>query len=115
MRYFTALVAVFLVGIFLLSCGTRDDRNDIRGQYGEPDSIRRTTVDPFWTETWVYNQTRVAFEFRRTAGCGSKRDVYLYATYPIAGNAAENLPKESVKPDSLKSFDRPLMPLAPNQ
>jgi len=113
MRYFSALVAVILLGIFLLSCGTRDDRNDIRGQYGEPDSIRRTTVDPFWTETWIYNQQSVAFEFRRTAGCGSKRDVYLYATYPIFGNAAKNFPQENAPPDSLKNFDRPLMPLAP--
>jgi len=113
MRYFSALVAVMLLGMFLFSCGTRDDRNDIRGQYGEPDSIRRTTVDPFWTETWIYNQQRAAFEFRRTAGCGSKRDVYLYATYPISGNAAKNLPKVSAPPDSLKTFERPSMPLAP--
>ena len=113
MRYFSALLAFAVSGIFLLSCGTRDDRNDIRGQYGEPDSIRRTTVDPFWTETWVYAQQSVAFEFRRTAGCGSKRDVYLYATYPIVGKATKDLSPGAALPDSLRSFERPSLPLAP--
>lgn len=113
MRYFFALCALMILGIFLLSCGTRDDRNDIRGQYGEPDSIRRTTIDPFWTETWIYNEQRAAYEFRRTAGCGSKRDVYLYATYPIAGNAASKPSPKAALPDSIKSFDRPSLPLAP--
>lgn len=112
MRYFSALFAVAILGFFLLSCGTRDDRNDIRGQYGEPDSIRRTTVDPFWTETWLYNEKRLVFEFRRTSGCGSARDVYLYATYPLLGKA-NNIPPGTPLPDSLKSFDRPLLPLAP--
>lgn len=112
MRYLSTLLAFAVLGIFVLSCGTRDDRNDIRGQYGEPDSIRRTTVDPFWTETWVYSQQQVAYEFRRTAGCGSKRDVYLYATYPFIGNAATQPPGTPL-PDSLKSFDRPSLPLAP--
>jgi len=113
MRYVSAILTIWLLGSALLSCGTRDDRNDIRGQYGEPNSIRRTTVDPFWTETWIYNENGLAFEFRRTAGCGSQRDVYLYSTYPVVGNAAENLPPTSARPDSLQTSARPWMPLAP--
>lgn len=113
MRHFWTVLAILLLGVTLFSCGTRDDRNDIRGQYGEPDSIRRTTVDPFWSEIWIYNQSGVAFEFHRTSGCGTKRDVYLYATYPVVGGTTESQPKALAKPDSIKNFDRPFMPLAP--
>jgi hypothetical protein len=112
-RSISIILAALWLGILALSCGTRDDRNDIRAQYGEPDLIRRTPVDPFWSETWIYNQQGVAFEFRRTSGCGSARDVYLYLTYPILGKARENLPKAEAEPDSLQNSARPLMPMAP--
>jgi hypothetical protein len=113
MRYFSVILASLLLGMLLLSCGTRDDRGDIRGQYGEPDTIRRTTVDPFWSETWIYNQQGVAFEFHRTSGCGSQRDVYLYATYPVSGKTTEDSSQGSATPDSFRTSTQPLMPLAP--
>jgi len=113
MRYVWTMLAVAFLGVVLLSCGTRDDRNEIRAQYGEPESIRRTTVDPFWTETWLYNTQGVAFEFRRTSGCGTKRDVYLNVTYPLGANAAAHLPKTTAPRDSLENFSRPLSPVAP--
>jgi len=113
MRSLSIIFAVLFLGVFLFSCGTRDDRNDIRAQYGEPDSIRRTTVDPFWSETWIYSQQGVAYEFRRTAGCGSARDVYLYVTYPVIGGLSNDSAQSKTKPDSLASFNQPLLPLAP--
>jgi hypothetical protein len=113
MRTVSKAAAAILLGILIFSCGTRDERNDIRAQYGEPDAIRRTTVDPFWSETWIYNERGVAFEFQRTAGCGSTRDVYLYATYPIRGNKAENTQRMQENLDSLKVSARPPMPMAP--
>jgi len=113
MRTVSKAAAVILLGILILSCGTRDDRNDIRAQFGEPDAIRRTTVDPFWSETWLYTEQGVAFEFQRTSGCGSARDVYLYATYPIGGTEAKNAQKMQENLDSLKISTRPPMPLAP--
>ena len=113
MKYVLIILAVLLTISLLISCGTRDDRNDIRAQYGEPSALRRTGVDPFWSETWFYGRQGLAFEFRRTSGCGSKRDVYLYATYPVLGSTLENLPKPHEKADSLKNFARPWMPVAP--
>jgi hypothetical protein len=112
-RSIAIISAALLLGVLALSCGTRDDRNDIRAQYGDPDVIRRTPVDPFWSETWIYNQQGVVFEFRRTSGCGSARDVYLYVTYPILGKATENLPKAEAGPDSVQNSVRPFMPMAP--
>jgi hypothetical protein len=51
MKYVLTISAIVLAWGSLISCGTRDDRNDIRAQYGEPQAIRRTGVDPFWSET----------------------------------------------------------------
>ncbi|MDZ7344122.1 MAG: hypothetical protein ONA90_06370 [candidate division KSB1 bacterium] len=81
MKYIGIVCAAALLGLVVFSCGSRDDRSEIRGRYGDPNTIQRTGVDPFWSETWFYNSLGLAFEFRRNAACGSFEDVYLFATY----------------------------------
>ncbi len=114
MKYVWAVLASVLLAMALLSCGTRDDRNDIRAQYGDPDGIRRTGVDPFWSETWLYNRRGLAFEFRRTAGCGSARDVYLYVSYLIpVDTTGARLPQTNEQLKTSKYFEKTLSPVAP--
>jgi hypothetical protein len=114
MKYVLIILAVLLALGSLLSCGTRDDRNDIRAQYGDPSAIRRTGVDPFWSETWFYGRQGLAFEFRRTSGCGSARDVYLYVSYPIPiDTTAAGLAKPNAGPGAQKHFEKILSPTAP--
>ena len=67
--------------ILLLACSNRDDRNGIRGNYGEPDAIQTQGKDIFWRELWFYDAAGAGFEFRRTTGCGSNQEVYLYSTF----------------------------------
>ncbi len=76
-----SVVAASFILLFLITCGTRDDRDKIRADFGDPDRIITQGIDPFWRETWFYDSLGVAFEFRRTSGCGSLRDVYLYQQY----------------------------------
>jgi hypothetical protein len=114
MKYVLTISAIVLAWGSLISCGTRDDRNDIRAQYGEPSALRRTGVDPFWSETWFYGRYGVAFEFRRTSGCGSARDVYLYVSYPIPiDTTGAGLAKPNAGPGAQKHFEKILSPVAP--
>jgi hypothetical protein len=115
MKYVLIIGAALLTISLLISCGTRDDRNDIRAQYGDPNTIRRTGVDPFWSETWFYSRQGVAFEFHRTSGCGSARDVYLYVSYPISiDTTAAGLDKSRAGSNVQKHFEKNLSPVAPN-
>ncbi len=61
-----------------LACSNRDDRNQIRDRYGEPDLKQAQGKEIFWREYWFYNAEGVGYEFRRNAGCGSYHDTYLY-------------------------------------
>ena len=105
-----ALACLLLV---LLSCGTRDDRNDIRAQRGDPNEIQTLGSDPFWRELWFYNQAGTGYEFRRTAACGSSREVYLYQIFsfvPIADSTATAHPNQRTTPPNIESHDAPLSP-----
>jgi len=73
--------AVMFLFFFLLSCGKRDDRDEIRAQNGEPDEIQTIGKDPFWRELWYYNDQGFGYEFRRTSGCGTIQDTYVYYTF----------------------------------
>lgn len=75
------LAAATILSLFVVTCGNRDDRDRIRGDFGEPDQVIAQGIDPFWSETWFYNSAGLAFEFHRTSGCGSLRDVFLYRQY----------------------------------
>lgn len=116
MKYIWITCAAALLGLFILSCGSRDDRDDIRARYGDPDAIQRSGAGPYWSETWLYNSLGTAFEFRRNAGCGSLEDVYLNATYgfiPLPSDTTgANLPaldKNAAAPTSSPQ----LWPMAP--
>ena len=76
-----ASIALLLLASLFVTCGSRDDRDRVRADFGEPDDIITQGQDPFWRETWLYNSRGVAFEFRRTSGCGTVREVYLYQQY----------------------------------
>ncbi|RMD95034.1 MAG: hypothetical protein D6814_13825 [Calditrichaeota bacterium] len=105
-QLFSFAIALAVLSIFMITCGSRDDRDRIRSDFGEPDRIVTQGIDPFWRETWFYDSTGVGFEFRRTSGCGSLRDVFLFQQFSF--NPA---PK-----DSTKSLQMPLQgdnPLGP--
>lgn len=105
--------AVLCLLSLLLSCGKRDDRNDIRAQRGEPDEIQTLGSDPFWRELWYYNSAGVGYEFRRTGACGSSREVYLYQIFtfaPIDDSTSTALPGAEIIPSLPKPRDFPLSP-----
>jgi hypothetical protein len=115
MKYVLIIWAALLTISLLISCGTRDDRNDIRGRYGEPSAIRRTGADPFWSETWYYYRRGEVYQFRRTSGCGSARDVYLDGWYFIpVDTTAGGLAKPNAGAGAQKHFEKILSPVAPN-
>jgi hypothetical protein len=117
MKYIWIACAAALLSLFIFSCGSRDDRDEIRARYGDPNAIQRTGVDPLWSETWFYNSLGTAFEFRRNAACGSFEDVYLNATYgfipPTPDTTGASLPalekNTATPPPSLQ----PLWPMSP--
>ncbi len=78
---FTLTLALLFLALFTITCSSRDDREKIRAEYGEPDRIISRGIDPYWQEIWFYDRFGVGFEFRRTAGCGSFRDVYLFQQF----------------------------------
>ena len=80
--------------MFMITCGSRDDRDKIRADYGEPDRIITQGIDPFWRETWFYDSAGIGFEFRRTSGCGSFRDVFLFQQFsyrPVPSDSTKTL------------------------
>lgn len=105
------LLWLALLGFSLmLSCSKRDDRNDVRSQYGEPEEIQILGRDIAYREVWYYYRFGQGFEFRRTAGCGSYQDTYLYAPFyftPVSDTGAVALQV----PDSLKSHESMRSPL----
>jgi len=107
-------VASLCLLLFLLSCGNRDDRDDIRNQRGEPDEIQTLGSDPFWRELWFYNRDGIGYEFRRTASCGSNREVYLFQSFnfvPLPDSTSASRPQGLKLPLAPES---PTLPLSPN-
>jgi hypothetical protein len=97
--------------LFLLSCGKRDDRNDVRAQNGEPDEIQTVGSDPFWRETWYYDAIGVGYEFRRTSGCGSIQDIYLNYTFtypPVDDSTSTAVSRQGPLPVPSRSGYSPL-------
>jgi hypothetical protein len=110
---FLRIAALLCLLLFLLSCGKRDDRNDVRGQRGEPDEIQTIGSDPFWRELWFYNDAGIGYDFRRTSGCGSLQDVYLYATFvfpPVVDSTSTVIPRPLQPSDTYRSGSSPLSP-----
>lgn len=115
MRSLKFLWMVLLGFSLMLSCGKRDDRDDIRAQYGEPDEVQVRGRDIAYSEVWFYYSFGQGFEFRRTAGCGSYQDTYLYAPFyftPVSDTGAVALQtpgslkhRLSTKPPSLSPSD----------
>ncbi len=96
--YFTAAILI----IIILACSNRDDRNDIRERYGEPDEKQSLGKEIFWRELWFYNSSGVGYEFRRNAGCGSYHDTYLYGSFffqPDTSGAASLQKKFKIDPN----------------
>ncbi len=92
MRFpWTFALALLLLTLLAVTCGNRDDRDRVRSDFGEPDRIEARGIDPFWREIWFYDQLGLGFEFRRTSGCGSFRDVYLFQQFayqPVPGDSS---------------------------
>ncbi len=107
------IAAPLFLLLFLLSCGKRDDRSDVRAQRGEPDEIQTVGKDPFWYEQWFYNEAGVGYEFRRTSGCGSVQDVYLYIVFPYTppdDSTTTSLSRPQSTPQEYESRQSPLSP-----
>ena len=74
-------IALLLWSSLLITCGSRDDRDYYRGEIGDPDSSWTQGKEFAWKELWYYHSAHLLYEFRKTQGCGSSGDVYLYGTY----------------------------------
>jgi len=110
---FLRIAALLCLLLFLVSCGKRDDRSDVRAQRGEPDEIQTGGSDPFWRELWFYDQAGVGYEFRRTAACGSAQDVYLYLIFPYippGDSTTTLLPRPQPSPQDYESRQSPPSP-----
>lgn len=103
-----ALIALLLLASLFVTCGSRDDRDRIRSDFGEPDDIITQGQDPFWRETWIYSSRGVAFEFHRTSGCGTVREVFLYQQYAFVP-----VPDDSTKAKMLPLPQQSSNPIAP--
>ncbi len=107
------IAALLCLLLFLLGCGKRDDRSDVRAQRGEPDEIQTVGSDPFWRELWFYNQAGVGYEFRRTAACGSAQDVYLRLIFPYTPPDDSTTTSISHSQSSLQDYESRQSPLSP--
>lgn len=108
--------AALLLTSYLFSCGGRDDRDELRANNGDPDEILTLGRDEFWRETWFYYSSitingepaGLAYEFRKSSGCGVIEDVYLYSQYPVANpDSAGTLTKTILPPTQTRN------PIAP--
>lgn len=100
MRIRLTWVSAAVLLILLISCSNRDDRNDIRSRYGEPDAKQSLGKDIFWRELWFYNSAGVGYEFRRNAGCGSYHDTYLYGSFYFTPDSSGRILLKHFNPDS---------------
>ena len=110
MRPVMISLATFTLILIFFSCGSYDDRNQIRSRNGEPDEVQTLGRDPFWRELWFYDSAGIGYEFRRTAGCGSSRDVYLYTTFafiPDTSGAGRILPENVQALPETEVLERP--------
>ena len=85
----TLVFGLLLWSTVLVTCGRVDERDRFENEFGEPDSVSTLGADPFWRETWFYFSATRAYEFRRTSGCGSPGDIYLYRSYPFFTNLSD--------------------------
>lgn len=96
--------------LIMLACSNRDDRNQIRDRYGEPDIKQTQGKDIYWREYWIYSADSVGYEFRRNAGCGSYHDIYLVGLFiPDTSGATTSRQPHEIDPnfpDKLSSEPR---------
>lgn len=95
LAFFCTAVLIML----MFACSNRDDRNDIRARYGEPDFKQSLGKEIFWRELWYYNASGVGYEFRRNAGCGSYHDTYLYGSFYFTPDTSGQALPKTIKPD----------------
>jgi hypothetical protein len=96
-------LAAFLLVSYTVSCGGRDDRDEIRANNGDPDEITTLGRDQFWRETWFYfgainDSVGVAYEFRRSSGCGVVEDVYLFNRYFVQSTPSDSTSAKIILP-----------------
>ena len=81
----TSVILIFILIIMLpLSCSdTKDMREKVRENMGEPDRVYLSGSGPYKFEQWEYDTLDVGYLFRQTAPkCGtSKKGWYVYNTY----------------------------------
>jgi hypothetical protein len=102
-RAFLSLLGAFMLVSYIVSCSGRDDRDEIRARNGDPDEIRTLGRDQFWRETWFYfavinDSVGVAYEFRRSAGCGVVEDVYLFNRYFVGTSPSDSTASKIMLP-----------------
>lgn len=100
------LLASFMLASYAVSCSSRDDRDDIRARNGDPDDTLTLGKDQFWRETWFYYDVilidglsaGVAYEFRKSSGCGVIEDVYLFTQYPVNNPSSDSTASRIILP-----------------
>lgn len=96
-----------------MSCSGRDDRDDLRTRNGDPDDIVTLGQEQFWRETWFYfavinDSVGVAYEFRKSSGCGVIEDVYLFDQYFVGTSPSDSTASKFILPKTTRRN-----PLAP--
>lgn len=88
-KFVLVALASLLMASMLVTCGSRDDRDDVRAELGEPDIREQLGRDQFWREIWVYcGDPGLGIEFRRSAGCGPVQDIFIFRQFPAVCDTA---------------------------
>jgi len=101
-----SFIAVFMLVSYVVSCSSRDDRDDIRARNGEPNRVLTLGKDQFWRETWFYygvilvdgQSAGIAYEFRKSSGCGVVEDVYLFTQFPVNNPPSDSTASRIILP-----------------
>ena len=105
----TSVILIFILVIMLpFSCtDSKDMREKVRDNMGEPDQVYQSGSGPYKYEQWVYDSLDVGYVFRQTApACGSsKKGWYVDYTF-LPSNPYPYYYKEVTPADSLFDGDK---------
>lgn len=82
-KFILVALASLLMASLLVTCSSRDDRDEVRAELGEPDIREQLGRDQFWREIWIYCSINRGIEFRRSASCGPVQDVFIFRQFPV--------------------------------
>lgn len=78
------VLAAVTLACLSVTCGSQDDRDKLQNDLGDPTFKEQLGREQYWREYWYYDDlnTPWVYEFRKSSGCGSLQQVYLYSQGP---------------------------------